>query len=341
MNKLIIISLLLTLNHTVFSQRTKMVDSTFQITREHMEELYKHPRANVINFQHVHFLGNFASVDTKESALKITGNSVTKNGGSVGARLKVGADDGYLALFRNTQLNYLVGGDIQFNFAPNNSSFVHFEIDEQTQKNELVDAKSEWMSIEYGINSRSFQQLDTSKAIADAFPRSYSTAHRMLLKYNNFGVSKSGRSTFFSLGFGLIIEDNFEQLQRRLVDQSVDYDAFSPEISEPKRFFIHEGEYEAEAVFLALSANLVLQPFRFSSNAFRFSLDIKSTQSSGQLASVGLSYLTTLNNKLNVELYGTLNDIFNNLPNSPFVSIQDHVGIRLTYPLTFRSKEEK
>jgi hypothetical protein len=337
--KKIIFILIVMLNLSAFSQRTKVLDSTFRISREQMEELYKHPRANVINFHQVHFLGNFVSVDTKESALKFTGNSVTKSGGSVGARVKVGVDDGYLSLFRNTQLNYLVGGDVQFNFTPNNTSFVHFERDEQTQKNKLVDAKSEWMAIEYNVQSRSFQQFDSSKIITEAFPRAYSTAHRILLKFNNFGVSKSGRSTFVSLGLGLIIEDNFEELQRRLIEQSVDYDSFSPEIKEPKRFFVHDGEYKNEVVYLALSVNFFLQPFRKSSNAFRFSFDLKSASS--QFVDVGLGYLMTFKNNLNLELYGKLNNILNEQFNTSSISIHDNIGIRFAYPLTFRSKEIK
>lgn len=327
-----IIFLLAFCNQVGYAQDLSVDTSSLRWTKASAQLLFEHSRVKTVNFQQSSILGNFATFDSKEAALQILGNKIFANGNSAGARLTTGIDDGYQGLFRNTQYNYRLGAELQLNVFAKNTFYLE---EAPTDSTKSLRAGMEWVSFEYRIDSRSVRTYDSTKTAAEAFQRTSSTANRFMLRYNMLRLSSRGRTHFLNLGIGLLFDDNLELLQRRSVT-TYDHDATIDTSSlTPQRFHVVDGLLSPREIMFALSVNYVIQPFRSSTNAFRFSFDVKSTPFFGNFGALGVGYIMNFQRGWNLELYGRVTTV--KTDQATEVKFYDNLGFRVSLPLRYYS----
>ncbi|MGD2036056.1 MAG: hypothetical protein PVF73_13415, partial [Bacteroidales bacterium] len=108
-----VILFILTFYHGAIAQdTTRVIGSDKSLYRELLNREF----TNLINPQSENIIGNFASLDSKNSELNFAGNFIFSKGSVLGVRLKGGSTDGVLSVFSNSKINSQLGFDIQYNF---------------------------------------------------------------------------------------------------------------------------------------------------------------------------------------------------------------------------------
>jgi hypothetical protein len=101
-------------------------DST-TLTKREVQTLINKQFTNLITGQSSSSIGNFASVDTKDSKLSFAGSLISEKANVLTVKASGGISDGFFSVFNNSQLNTNIELDFRYNIFINKHNSISFE----------------------------------------------------------------------------------------------------------------------------------------------------------------------------------------------------------------------
>jgi hypothetical protein len=120
----------------VFSQDSQ---ESIGLTPKVFKKVLNQQFSNLITGQSQNSIGNFASLDLKESEVSFAGNSIFKDGSLLSVKASGAITDGFYSIFSNSKLNSKVSLDFQYNFFGLRRKSLQIDTDSLIQFHDKID----------------------------------------------------------------------------------------------------------------------------------------------------------------------------------------------------------
>lgn len=192
-NKLHIIPILLIFVNTTFAQTNS---TPIGLDKKAFKTVLNQQFTSLITGQSKTSIGNFASLDLKESEVSFAGNSITKQGHVLGVKASGGVTDGLFSIFNNSTLNTKVSLEFQANFLNLKKQSLTWYDDsyqEYTKKKNDIEDKYRIKLIEVqnrlGLINLNYKKLKIEKTISELNKRLGTEKDQLAIDSGNYAVA--------------------------------------------------------------------------------------------------------------------------------------------------------
>ena len=298
---------------------------------------------NLITGKSKNSIGNFASLNLKESEVSFSGCTIFPNNSVLTVKVSGAVSDGMFAIFSNSKLNTEVALGIQYNYlAPGKKSLSY--LDDDTSK--ITGFRFGWFSVGYKIQNNSFRLIDTSAVFANQITKTNFVSHELRLQYSYYKWSSSAWESYYLCGgFAFSYGNNLSDLTTTEVSEVKYYGPNPYERTTTEKYNAYIGMYKKDIKSLRIYGDCYGFMLDENKLAFHFYPELNIRDKVQPMVNIGVGILVSFKDAddkssvVNAEVYWNALDVFNASNSSYSLLERNKIGINFSFPIKFKTEE--